>query len=233
MKQHISPPPGGLVLEVGSGDHPHPRADVLVDRFLTENIERGSDLVIDARPLIVADAHHLPFRSSSFSYVIASHILEHMDNPRQFATELARVGSGGYIGCPTEIAERLFHWSFHRWYVNRVGSRLVLYPKEPAEPFGELFDYLYAANPAYLCFQRSMPHLFWIDYEWRGSIELELTDRSPLSLHDPEQLRELVRPRLSLPVLLALLVAAWLVQLARQTRARAHRFFARSGGTRA
>jgi hypothetical protein len=218
MKQHVSPPSSGLVLEVGSGDHPNPRSDVLVDRFLTENIERGGDLVVDGRPLVVADAHHLPFRNGSFAYVIASHILEHMDDPRQFADELTRVGSAGYIGCPTEIAERLFHWSFHRWYVNRVGSRLVLYPKEPAEPLGELFDYLYAYNPAYLCFQRSMPHLFWIDYEWQGSIDLELTTGSPLPLRDPQQLHDLVRPRFSLPRLLVLLLAAWLMRWIRLAR---------------
>jgi SAM-dependent methyltransferase len=209
-----TPPPNGLVLEVGSGDHPHPRADVLVDRFLADNTERGGNLVVD-RPLIVADAHYLPIRSGACRYVIASHILEHMDDPPRFVRELERVGEGGYIGCPSEIAERLFHWSFHRWYVNLVGDTLVLHPKEPAEPFGELFDYLYKYNPAYWFFQRSMPHLFWVDHEWKGEIKLRLADTSPLNLHDPQSLREIVRPRLSFPHLLVLFVAGWLVRLLR------------------
>ena len=125
MKQKLNPPATGLVLEIGSGDNPNPRSNVLVDRFLgTDNRERGGDLVVD-RPFVVADAHHLPFRDGAFAYTICSHILEHMDDPQQFARELERTSAGGYIQSPSEIAERLFHWSFHRWYVNLVGETLV------------------------------------------------------------------------------------------------------------
>ncbi len=214
MKQAFSPPESGLVLEVGSGDNPHPRADVLVDRFLQDDAERGGNIVID-RPIVVADAHDLPFRAGVFAYSICSHILEHMDDPQQFANELARVGAAGYIGCPTEIAERLFHWSFHRWYVNRVGDTVVLHPKEPAEPFGELFDYLYEYNPAYYFFQRSMPHLFWMDYEWAGHINLRVTDSSPLELRDPAALEALVKPRLSLVRLVMVFALALVARLVR------------------
>lgn len=198
MKQKLNPPATGLVLEIGSGDNPNPRSNVLVDRFLgSDNRERGGDLVVD-RPFVVADAHHLPFRDGAFAYTICSHILEHMDDPQQFASELRRVSEAGYIQSPSEIAERLFHWSFHRWYVNLVGDTLVLHPKEPAEPFGELFDYLYAYNPAYHAFQRSMPDMFWVEREWHGDdLRVEVRDSSPLALRDPEALRALVTPRVS------------------------------------
>jgi hypothetical protein len=196
MKQSCTPPKSGLVLEIGSGDNPNPRSDVLVDRFLgSDNRERGGDLVVD-RPFVVADAHHLPFKDGAFAYAICSHILEHMDDPEQFARELRRTSEAGYIQSPSEIAERLFHWSFHRWYVNLVGDTLVLHPKEQAEPFGELFDYLYEYNPAYYFFQRSVPDLFWTEREWRGdSLKIEVRDASPLPLQDPQALRELARPR--------------------------------------
>lgn len=212
MKQQFTPPKTGLVLEVGSGDNPHPRADILLDRFIEDNTERGGGIVVD-RPMVVADAHHLPFRTGAFRYIICSHILEHMDDPQQFVQELTRTGVGGYIGCPTEIAERLFHWSFHRWYVNRVGDTLVMHPKEPAEPFGELFDYLYAYNPAYTFFQRSMPHLFWLDYEWEGHINLRVAEQSPLRLSDPETLHTMVQPRMAFPQQLVLFVAAFVSRL--------------------
>ncbi|HEX5689732.1 MAG TPA: methyltransferase domain-containing protein, partial [Roseiflexaceae bacterium] len=110
MKQKLNPPSEGLVLEIGSGDNPNPRSNVLVDRFLgADNRERGGDLVVD-RPFVVADAHYLPFRDGAFAYTICSHILEHMDDPKQFARELERVSAAGYIQSPAEIAERLFHW---------------------------------------------------------------------------------------------------------------------------
>lgn len=229
MKQKLNPPKTGLVLEIGSGDNPNPRSNVLCDRFIGDNTERGGNLVID-RPFVVADAHHLPFRDGAFAYTICSHILEHMDDPRQFASELTRVSAGGYIQSPSEIAERLFHWSFHRWYVNLVGDKtLVLHPKEPAEPFGELFDYLYEHNPAYYFFQRSMPDLFWIELEWHGSLDVEVREQSPLPLHDPSALRKLARPRLSLARLVALFFATLLARLVRaDTRRRLRAWIGRS-----
>ncbi len=228
MQQKLNPPATGLVLEIGSGDNPNPRSDILVDRFIGDNTERGGDIVID-RPLVVADAHHLPFRDDVFAYIICSHILEHMDDPPQFARELMRVGAAGYIGSPSEIAERLFHWSFHRWYVNLIDDTLILHPKEPDEPFGELFDYLYEYNPMYYLFQRSMPDLFWIEKEWHGSFKLQMAGSSPLPLQDPQALRDLVRPRFALPRLLALFAAAIASRLLRsRTRNLLRRLIGRS-----
>lgn len=230
MKQKLNPPATGLVLEIGSGDNPNSRSDVLVDRFLgADNRERGGDLVVD-RPFVVADAHYLPFTEGAFAYTICSHILEHMDDPQQFGRELVRVSKAGYIQSPSEIAERLFHWSFHRWYVNLVGERLVLHPKEQGEPMGELFDYLYEYNPAYYFFQRSMPDLFWIEREWHGhDLVIEVRDSSPLPLKDPIALRELVRPRRSLIGLINLFFASLAARLLRsETRNWLRRLMGRS-----
>ena len=183
-----------LVLEIGSGDRPNPRSDVLVDRYPEDNTERGGDLRVD-RPLVVADAHHLPFKDRSFDYVVCYHILEHMDDPARFIREITRVGRRGHIQSPSEVAEKLFHWPFHRWYVNLVGGRLILHPLQEDDRFGDLFDYLFARNPRFARFARSMPALFYVDYEWAGAIDFELRESSPLDLHDRATLRRLVRPQ--------------------------------------
>ena len=153
-----------------------------------------------------------------------------MDDPLQFAAELRRVSAAGYIQSPSEIAERLFHWSFHRWYVNLEGDTLVLHPREPHEPFGELFDYLYAFNPAYYFFQRSMPDLFWVEREWRGNdLKIEVRESSPLRLHDPATLREMVRPRMSLLRLIGLFFASLVARsLDANVRQRIRRLLRRS-----
>lgn len=230
MQQKLNPPPAGLVLEIGSGENPNPRSNVLVDRYLgSDNRERGGDLVVD-RPFVVADAHHLPFKDGAFAYTICSHILEHMDDPVQFGRELERVSDAGYIQSPSEIAERMFHWHFHRWYVNLVGDALVLHPLERGEPFGELFDYMYEYNAAYYFFQRSMPDLFWIEREWhRGDLTIEVREQSPLDLRSPESLRALVHPRLSLVGLIQLfLVTLGARILRRETRDRIRRLFGKN-----
>ena len=140
------------------------------------------------------------------------------------------MSKAGYIQSPSEIAERLFHWSFHRWYVNLEGDTLVLHPKEPAEPMGELFDYLYEYNPAYYFFQRSMPDLFWIEREWHGSdLRVDVRDSSPLPLRNPAALRALAQPRLGLPQLVALFFSTLLTRLVRaDTRKRIRKLLGRS-----
>ncbi len=183
-----------LVLEIGSGDRPNPRSDVLVDRFIEDNTERGGNLRID-RPLIVADAHQLPFKDKSFDYIVCFHILEHMDDPAQFIREITRVGKRGWIQSPSEVAEKLFHWSFHRWYVNLIDGKLILHPNKGEETFGDLFDHLYAHNPRFARFSRSMPALFYVDHEWEGGIAFEIREDSPLDLRDPATLRRLTRPQ--------------------------------------
>jgi uncharacterized protein YbaR (Trm112 family)/SAM-dependent methyltransferase len=188
-----------LVLDVGSGHNPNPRSDILCDRYIEDDTERAGSIKID-RPLVVADAHSLPFKDKSFDYVIASHIIEHMDDPARFCSELARVSKRGFIASPTELAEHMFHWPFHKWYVNKLGNRLVLHPKENAtSPFGELFDYLYEYNPWFARFHRSLPDMFWMEYEWEGNIQVEIRDKSPLNLEDERALKRMVIPRERIP----------------------------------
>lgn len=111
-----------LVLEIGSGDKPCPRADVLLDKFPRRA------LAID-RPMVIADAEVLPFADKSFGYIIASHVLEHAENPAKFLDELSRVGKRGYIETPSLERERVFDWLFHRWYVYQKDKALVLVKK--------------------------------------------------------------------------------------------------------
>ena len=185
---------GDLVLDVGSGHNPNPRSDILCDRYIEDDTERGGSIRVD-RPLIVADAHNLPFKDHAFDYVIASHIIEHMDDPERFCSELQRVARRGFIASPTELAEHMFYWSFHKWYVNKVGNKLVLHPKvDVPNIFGDLFHYLYEHNPWYARFHRSLPDMFWMEYEWDRKIDIEIRDSSPLVLDDPATLKRIVVP---------------------------------------
>jgi uncharacterized protein YbaR (Trm112 family)/SAM-dependent methyltransferase len=187
--------PNDLVLDVGSGHNPNPRSDVLCDRYIEDDTERGGSIRVD-RPLIVADGHNLPFKDKAFDYVIASHIIEHMDDPARFCSELQRVSRRGFIASPTEIAEHTFYWSFHKWYVNKIGNKLVLHPKvNVPNVFGDLFHYMYEYNPWFARFHRSVPDMFWMEYEWDDTIQIEIRDRSPLNFTDPRALKKLVVPK--------------------------------------
>jgi len=140
------------VLDVGSGHNPHPRADVLVEKYLADNTHRSHASVKKGhQSLVVAHAEALPFAAHSFDYVIASHVAEHIPDPRRFCSELARVGRRGYVETPSKLAERLLGEPFHRWYVSSKGDTLVfeLIPhreKTNIPPWKRIFYGLYYFN---------------------------------------------------------------------------------------
>jgi hypothetical protein len=123
-----SPPETGLVLDVGGGDAPHPRADVVVDKYVVDNFERDVDLAF-TKALVVADGEELPFADGSFAYLIASHVLEHAIDPNRMASEFSRVAAAGFVQLPTATAELQFGWPFHPWLVDRSGEKLIFRPK--------------------------------------------------------------------------------------------------------
>ena len=105
--RHRPRPPGtGLVVEVGGGQRPSARADVVVDKYVEDDFERAGGAPLDtSRPLVVADGEALPFDDGSAAYVIAMHVLEHATDPVRFAAELSRVGQAGFVQVPSRAAE--------------------------------------------------------------------------------------------------------------------------------
>jgi SAM-dependent methyltransferase len=166
--------PTDRVLEVGSGNRPRKRANVLCDKFVTDNTERsgGDNIVIDARPFVVADGHALPFKDKSFDYVIASHILEHADEPEKFVGELARVAKRGYIETPSELGEKIFGWSFHRWIVHYEDGTIILRPRISNSPFGDYFHRQYANDLRFAEFVDNHFEDFYIQVEWENKINI-------------------------------------------------------------
>lgn len=132
---------GWRVLDIGSGHNPHPRADILMDRELGTSIDRsGKSIRLDKeKPFILADSQFLPFRDKVFDYVIASHIAEHMEEPKRFCKELIRVSQRGYIETPSKLTEIFLGEAFHRWYVYHKGSTLTFEKKRRTKPTSELF----------------------------------------------------------------------------------------------
>lgn len=108
-------PRHALVLDLGSGDNPHGRADVLCDRDPIADNERVGPLHFD-RPLVVGDAQRLPFRSGAFDYVICSELINHVERPEEVLQELMRVAPAGYIDAASALSEKLGGFTYHRWF---------------------------------------------------------------------------------------------------------------------
>lgn len=210
-------PADALVLEIGSGHRPHPRADILTDKYL-EDIERGGRLITD-RPFVQADAQQLPFKPGVFDYVICRHVLEHLETPERFFHEVSRVGRAGYIETPSAVWEWLHpSRAYHRWYVLELNGELVLMLK-PADhvhlPFGHLFELLNTYSPEYRLFIRRYADLFYVRHHWQGEVRycINPTDDERRAWFtepwDRAKAAQFVTPRSSIRQALDLLIGAW------------------------
>ena len=120
-----------LVLDVGSGGNPYPRANVLLDGYEATPERYFAPLVKD-RPIVYGTAERMPFKDKSFDFVIASHILEHSAHPELFIAELMRVGKAGYIETPDGFFERINPFRFHRLEVYGGGDSELRIFKKPS-----------------------------------------------------------------------------------------------------
>jgi len=112
-----------FVLEVGSGNNPHLRADVLCEKYLHDDLHRGAHIALD-RPLVIADASTLPFKTDTFDSIMSNHMIEHLEDPRPFFREAGRVAHSGLFLAPNALAEQLYSAPFHLWMIEQKGNRL-------------------------------------------------------------------------------------------------------------
>ena len=185
--------PNDFVLEIGSGHNPKARSDVLCDKFIGDDEQRGGAIITD-RPMVEADGQFLPFADQAFDYVICSHVLEHVEDPNRFISELTRVARRGYIETPSEIGERIYGWHYHNWVINLVDGCLMLRKNEKKSQFGQLFHRLAATDKHWKRFHITHHHLFLVQYEWEDEIDYKilLEHESALDLECPDTLDRLV-----------------------------------------
>lgn len=182
-----------FVLEIGSGHNPNIRSDVLCDKFIDDDEQRGGMIVTD-RPMVEADGQFLPFADDTFDYVICLHVLEHVETPELLISEMMRVSSRGYVETPSEIGERIYGWPYHNWIVNLIDGRLVLRENDRKAEFGQLFHMLAAKDKYWRKFHITHHNLFLVQYEWEGKIDYEILDphEPPLDLKCPQTIEQLL-----------------------------------------
>lgn len=155
-----------LVLEVGSGGNPYWRANVLCDAYRDTDQRHFEKLTCD-RPTILAFTENLPFRDDSFDFVIASHVLEHSEDPARFLDEIQRVAKAGYIEVPNAFFERLGTYYCHRLEISERADTLEILKKKAYIQDYELYD-LFGRGPGALWAKwvSDNPFHFHVRYYW-------------------------------------------------------------------
>jgi hypothetical protein len=126
---------GGPLLNVGAGTPgsslrvalfgPTLWGDCNVDIAAPRDVTHGPDRVS------YGDALNLPFVDNQFGAVIASHIVEHVEDPHAAVVEMQRVSRGPvYIIVPKWWNPVTWLYDDHRWYISQRGRVYALWPKK-------------------------------------------------------------------------------------------------------
>lgn len=165
-----------IVLDVGSGDKPHWRADVLLERYIDSSHggqRSGAAGARVDRPTFEADASAMPFADKVFDYVICSHVLEHVVRPDQVISELVRVAKAGYIEVPEAASAKIVDFPSHLWWVTRDGDTLVFTAKTTPYFDADIDRYLHASGMRQAVADLLDQHLDHrvIELRWDGSVD--------------------------------------------------------------
>ncbi|GGI82035.1 methyltransferase domain-containing protein [Legionella impletisoli] len=165
-----------LVLDVGSGATPYPRADVLLDRLTGAEHRCGEPMMID-RPAVFGNASKMPFRDKAFDFVIASHVLEHMSKPEEFIKELQRVAKAGYIETPNAIFERFYPYDIHCLEILDKDGVLYIHKKKgPVEDSFLGTKKMLEGKTKWAKYMYDSPHMFHTRYYWNDEIKYKISN---------------------------------------------------------
>ena len=88
------------ILDIGCGYKAHKNATVIADIKDFSNFYKN-------KKFVQIKEKKLPFEDKEFDFVIASHVIEHVDDFEFFIKELERISSKGYIELPSRLGDNL------------------------------------------------------------------------------------------------------------------------------
>ena len=134
-------PPTALVVDVGGGASPFPRADHVLDAICFEQrAALGEMEVAGARrysketwhQLDLCDHRPWPFPDEFFDFAVCSHLLEDVRDPLWICHEMCRVAKAGYVEFPSRVVEQSLGvehpcyagYHHHRWLISKTAAGL-------------------------------------------------------------------------------------------------------------
>ncbi len=174
------------VLEVGGGHNPHPRSNVVCDKFVDSNYHRSGDIkVLKNQTFLQADGENLPFKDKEFDYVICCQVLEHVENPEKFLAEQFRVAKRGFMETPSLLGEYLFPRESHKWIIHEMNGITYLVDKKKINfvygyDMGELIqDYLPKNSIGFKILEKTHPNMITNRVEWEGDFKFVVNPEDP------------------------------------------------------
>ena len=152
------------ILDIGCGYRAHKNASVIAD------VKDFADFYKEKK-FIQIRGKNLPFKDKEFDFVIASHVIEHVDDFEFFIKELERVSSRGYIELPSRLGDNLVfeNKNDHVWWFcfNDITNTLIASKKN------QLIDPFITVSTAKL-FETTFRESLVIELMWEDKIDYKI-----------------------------------------------------------
>ena len=123
IENFLSSKPDWNILDIGCGYSANKYANIICD------VADLSKVYKDKKFIRLIDKK-LPFKDKEFDFVIASHVMEHVEDVDFFISELQRIASKGYIEVPTKLEDNLVfeNKNDHIWQIDfdDVKNKLII-----------------------------------------------------------------------------------------------------------
>ena len=149
------------ILDIGCGYTANENASVIAD------VQDLSDFYKE-RNFIKINEKKLPFKDKEFDFVIASHVIEHVNDFQYFIKELERISNKGYIELPSRLGDNLVYENKNdhvSWFIfDDVNNQLV------GSKRNQLIDPFITVSTAKL-FEKVFRESLVIELAWEDKIE--------------------------------------------------------------
>ena len=149
------------ILDIGCGYTANENASVIAD------VQDLSDFYKE-RNFIKINEKKLPFKDKEFDFVIASHVIEHVNDFQYFIKELERISNKGYIELPSRLGDNLVYENKNdhvSWFIfDDIHNQLV------GSKRNQLIDPFITVSTAKL-FEKIFRESLVIELAWEDKIE--------------------------------------------------------------
>jgi len=156
------------IADIGCGYSANKNASVIADIQDLSNFYKNKNF-------IKISGKKLPFKDKEFDFVIASHVIEHVEDFEFFVKELERISPRGYIELPTRLGDNLVfeNRNDHIWWFSfdDVNNMLVASKKN------QLIDPFISVSTSRNFFEKIFRESLVIELAWEEKIEYIIDNR--------------------------------------------------------
>ena len=113
IEKTLSLSPNLKILDIGCGYNANKYANVICD---VQDLKSH----YSEKKFVKLEDKNLPFKDKEFDFVIASHVMEHVEDIEYFIKELERISYKGYVELPTMLEDNLVfeNKNDHLWHMD-------------------------------------------------------------------------------------------------------------------